>query len=142
MKKIAKILLGLIFLLQIAVAGTYTSIYDALPEAQNENKLIAFFILSSNCPHCIKFMQDVNNNKNLLNFLQNKYVVVYTDIARGGKVPVDLPFQGETPTFMIVTPSGRVVMQPIEGIIPSAMLYDFVKKVQLLKEKYDESSGL
>ncbi|AII15595.1 putative thioredoxin (plasmid) [Campylobacter iguaniorum] len=136
MKKIAKILLGVALLLQASYGQVFNSIYDAIPEAQKQGKLTIFFILSNTCPHCHELMADVNSNQKLASYLNENFIVTITDLAKGGKVPMDLPFNGTTPTTMILTPSGQVVGDPIEGKIPSDMLLEYLDKIETLKKSY------
>lgn len=136
MKAIVKVILGVALLLQVSSAQVFDSIYDAIPAAQQQGKLTVFFILSDTCPHCHELMADVNSNKELTNFLNENFVVAIADLAKGGKVPSDLPFTGTTPTTLILTPSGQVVGDPIEGKIPSNMLMDYLDKIERLKKSY------
>jgi len=126
MKTITKVILAVTLLLQVSSAKVFDSIYDAIPEAQKQGKLTIFFILSNTCPHCHEFMLDVNSNQKLASYLKENFIVTITDITKGGKVPVDLPFSGTTPTTMILTPTGQVVGNPIEGKIPSDMLLEYL----------------
>ena len=103
MKKVLVVLFFMVISFQYAYGEIFESIYKALPYAQKENKLIAFFIVSSRCPHCIKLLNDMKNNQNLIDLLNNNYVTVIADISSGAKVPIDLPFKGNTPTMMVVT---------------------------------------
>jgi len=136
MKRIVKAILGVALLFQISHAQTFDSIYDAIPEAQKQGKLTIFFILSNTCPHCHELMEDINSNQKLSSYLKENFIITITDLTKGGKVPADLPFSGTTPTTMILTPSGQVVGDPIEGKIPSDMLLDYLDKIETLKKSY------
>ena len=142
MKMINKIIIGVAMLLQLAHATTYDSIYKAIPAAQQQNKFVVFFILQTGCPHCSELMNDISNNQELTNLLENKYVVAITDLVRGGKVPADLPFNGQTPTIMVVTPNGKLIGNPIEGKVPSNMLLEYLTKLDKLKQSYEESGAM
>jgi len=136
MKAAIKAILGVALLFQVSSAQVFDSIYDAIPEAQKQGKLTIFFILSNTCPHCHELMSDINSNQKLASYLKENFIVTVTDLTKGGKVPADLPFSGTTPTTMILTPSGQVVGDPIEGKIPSDMLLEYLDKIETLKKSY------
>jgi|GEM_PF-2384465 len=142
MKRIVKAILGVALLFQISHAQTFESIYDAIPEAQKQGKLTIFFILSNTCPHCHELMEDVNSNQKLSSYLKENFIITITDLTKGGKVPVDLPFSGTTPTIMILTPSGQVVGDPIEGKIPSDMLLEYLDKIETLKKVIQQEANI
>lgn len=136
MKKIFKAILAVALLLQVSYAQVFSSIYDAIPVAQQQGKLTIFFIVSNTCPHCHELMSDINSNKKLTDFLNENFVIAIADLNKGGKVPSDLPFNGSTPTTLILTPSGQVVGNPIEGKIPSDILLEYLDKIETLKKNY------
>jgi len=84
----------------------------------------------------------MKNNQNLIDLLNNNYVTVIADISNGAKVPVDLPFRGNTPTMMVVTPNGNLIAKPIEGDVPSGLIYIYLKRINLLKNEYEKSKGM
>ena len=136
MRSILKVILGLSFLFQISSAQIFNNIYDAIPKAQQQGKLTIFFILSDTCSPCHELIKDINSNKELTNFLNENFIIAIADLAKGGKVPSDLPFTGTTPTILILTPSAQVVGNPIEGKIPSNILMNYLDKIEKLKKNY------
>lgn len=132
------LLVGAILMLQplFLKAEVYNSIYKAIPEAQSTGKLAIFFVIATSCPHCQELMADVGQNKALIKFMEENYIITVTDLEKGGKVPSDLPFSGDTPAIFILTPAGQVVGTPISGKIPSTTLLDYLERVDQLKKRY------
>lgn len=133
-----KIFLSMIICFQISLAQiqVFDSIYKAIPEAQKQEKLTIFFILSNTCPHCHKFMEEINLNNKVLKYLKENFIVAITDISKDGKVPADLPFSGATPTTMILTPNAQLIGEPIVGQIPSHLLLEYLEKIEALRKSY------
>ena len=108
-------------------AEFYDNIYDAQKEALKDAKLMVFFVLSDTCQYCHKLMNDIYSNKVLLEYLNENFVVAAANLNTGGLIPKDLIFKGATPTTYIITPTGVVVGQPIEGAIDSYSLLELLK---------------
>lgn len=132
------ILVGAALMLQPVCtnAEVFNSIYKAIPEAQSTGKLAVFFVIATSCPHCQELMSDVGQNKALMKFMEENYIITVTDLEKGGKVPSDLPFNGDTPTIFVLTPAGQVVGNPISGKIPSPTLLEYLEKIDQLKKRY------
>jgi len=136
MKTIIKVIFAIVLLIQMSLAQeVFDNIYDAILKAQQQNKLTLFFILSSTCSHCHKLITDINSNRNLMNLINRNFIVAITDIARGGKIPPGLPFDGFTPTILLLTPKGELVVNPIKGEVPSNALMNFLLKIEKLNDK-------
>lgn len=117
-------------------AKTYDNIYDAAIQAQSEAKLMIFFVLSDTCQFCHKLMNDVSSNQALLSYLDENFIVATTNLnAPDGVIPKDLIFNGVTPTTYILTPTGKVIGQPIEGAIDSNMLLGLIKGLEEYKKQ-------
>lgn len=115
-------------------AEFYDSIYDAQKEALQEAKLMVFFVLSDTCQFCHKLMNDVYGNKALLEYLDENFVVAAINLNAGGLIPKDLVFNGVTPTTYILTPTGIVIGQPIEGAVDSHTLLGLLKGLEQYKK--------
>ena len=126
-KLIAWLLAFMLIAPSLLKAEFYDSIYDAQKEALQEAKLMVFFVLSDTCQFCHKLMNDVYGNKALLEYLDENFVVAAVNLNAGGLIPKDLVFNGITPTTYVITPTGKVVGQPIEGAIDSYSLLELLK---------------
>lgn len=115
-------------------AEFYDSIYDAQKQALQEAKLMVFFVLSDTCQYCHKLMNDVYGNKALLEYLDENFVVATANLNAGGLIPSNLIFKGVTPTTYILTPTGMVIGQPIEGAIDSNTLLVLIKGLEQYKK--------
>ena len=72
-----------------------------------------FFAVSNTCPHCHKLMNDVLNNRDLMEYLNKNFIVAISDLNANGLIPKDLLLNGVTPTTYILTPTGKVIGTPI-----------------------------
>lgn len=134
-QKLIALICSFILILPNALqAKFYDDIYEAAIEAQREAKLMVFFVLSDTCGFCHKLMNDVVNNQVLMNYLDKNFVVTAINLNAGGIIPQDLIFNSVTPTIYILTPTGKVIGQPIEGAIESNMLYELIKGLEEFKK--------
>ena len=108
-------------------AEFYDSIYDAQREALRDAKLMLFFVVTDTCPYCHRLMNDVLSNRAFLQYLDENLVVAVANLNTNGIIPKDLVFRGVTPTIYLLTPTGNVIGQPIEGAIDSNSLFGIVK---------------
>lgn len=126
-----KLIAGLLALMLVVPsplkAEFYDSIYEAQKQALQEAKLMVFFVVSDTCPHCHKLMNDVYGNQTLLGYLDENFVVAVANLNAGGLIPKTLVFNQVTPTTYILTPTGTVIGQPIEGAIDSNYLFELLK---------------
>lgn len=78
-KKI-KILFLVIFLAFSSMA-LEAKIYDdvAQKQALKEAKLMIFFAVSNTCEYCHKLMNDVLNNRDLMEYLNKNFIVAISD---------------------------------------------------------------
>ncbi|NDJ27700.1 thioredoxin family protein [Campylobacter sp. MIT 12-8780] len=135
-KKILAIFISLVLGFLNLNAKTYNNIYDAAIQAQSEAKLMIFFVLSDTCQFCHKLMNDISSNQALLSYLDENFIVATTNLnADDGVIPRDLLFNGVTPTTYILTPTGKVIGQPIEGAIDSNMLLGLIKGLEEYKKQ-------
>lgn len=126
-KLIAGILALMLVVPSLLKAEFYDSIYEAQKQALQEAKLMVFFVVSDTCPHCHKLMNDVYGNQTLLGYLDENFVVAVANLNAGGLIPKNLVFNRVTPTTYILTPTGTVIGQPIEGAIDSNYLFELLK---------------
>ncbi|EKJ5775033.1 thioredoxin family protein [Campylobacter coli] len=129
LKKI-KILFLVIFLAfspMALEAKIYDNVYTAQKQALKEAKLMFFFILSSTCDYCHKLMNDVLNNRDLIEYLDENFIVAISDLNADELIPKDLLFNG-------VTPTGKVIGTPIEGAVDSNMLFGLLKGLEDYKK--------
>ncbi|QBL11257.1 thioredoxin family protein [Campylobacter helveticus] len=115
-------------------AKIYDDIYTAQKQALKEAKLMVFFVVSNQCQHCHKLLNDVMNNTALMKYLEDNFIVSIADLENGGVIPKDLIFKGVTPTTYILTPTGIVIGTPIEGAIESDMLFTLLKGLEEYKK--------
>lgn len=135
-KKISAIFITFMMAVSSLKAEFYDNIYDAAIQAQSEAKLMVFFVLSDTCQYCHKLMNDVLSNQVLLNYLDENFIVATTNLnADDGVIPRDLLFNGVTPTTYILTPTGKVIGQPIEGAIDSNILLGLIKGLEEYKKQ-------
>ena len=127
MKRLFVCLFALVLVASSLKAEFYDSIYEAQDEALQEAKLMLFFVVSDTCPYCHKLMNDVYANKALLNYLDENLVVAVANLNADGLIPKDLIFNGVTPTTYILTPTGKVIGQPIEGAVDSNTLFGLIR---------------
>lgn len=135
MKKFKKLCLALLLLFSPLVleAKIYEDIYVAQKQALKEAKLMVFFVVSNQCQHCHKLLNDVMNNESLMKYLDEHFIVSIADLENGGVIPKDLLFNGVTPTTYILTPTGNVIGTPIEGAVESNMLFTLLKGLEEYK---------
>lgn len=126
-KLIAGLLALMLVVPSLLKAEFYDSIYEAQKQALQEAKLMVFFVVSDTCPHCHKLMNDVYGNQTLLGYLDENFVVAVANLNAGGLIPKNLVFNRVTPTTYILTPTGTVIGQPIEGAIDSNYLFELLK---------------
>lgn len=126
-----KLIIGILALVLVVPsllkAEFYDSIYEAQKQALQEAKLMVFFVMSDTCPHCHKLMNDIYGNQTLLGYLDENFVVAVANLNAGGLIPKNLVFNRVTPTTYILTPTGTVIGQPIEGAIDSNSLFELLK---------------
>lgn len=126
-KLIAGLLALMLVVPSLLKAEFYDSIYEAQKQALQEAKLMVFFVVSDTCPHCHKLMNDIYGNQTLLGYLDENFVVAVANLNAGGLIPKNLVFNRVTPTTYILTPTGTVIGQPIEGAIDSNYLFELLK---------------
>lgn len=129
-KLIAGLLALMLVVPSLLKAEFYDSIYDAQKQALQEAKLMVFFVVSDTCPHCHKLMNDIYGNQTLLGYLDENFVVAVANLNAGGLIPKNLVFNRVTPTTYILTPTGTVIGQPIEGAIDSNYLFELLKDLR------------
>ncbi|EAJ0336120.1 thioredoxin family protein [Campylobacter lari] len=112
----------------------YNDIFTAQQQALKEAKIMVFFVVSNTCKYCHKLLNDVMNNTTLMSYFDEKFVVAISDLNNGGKIPRDLLFDGTTPTTYIITPTGKVIGEPIKGAIDSNMLLGLLKGLEDYKK--------
>lgn len=118
----------------IIKAKIYDNVYTAQKQALKEAKLMVFFVVSNTCDYCHKLMNDVLNNKELMDYLNRNFIVAISDLNGNGLIPKDLLFNGVTPTTYILTPTGKVIGTPIEGAIESNILFGLLKGLEDYKK--------
>ncbi|EAL4066173.1 thioredoxin family protein, partial [Campylobacter jejuni] len=79
-------------------AKIYDDVYVAQKQALKEAKLMIFFVVSNTCEYCHKLMNDVLNNRDLMEYLNKNFIVAISDLNANGLIPKDLLFNGVTPT--------------------------------------------
>ncbi len=126
-KLIAGLLALMLVVPSLLKAEFYDSIYEAQKQALQEAKLMVFFVVSDTCPHCHKLMNHIYGNQTLLRYLDENFVVAVANLNAGGLIPKNLVFNQVTPTTYILTPTGTVIGQPIEGAIDSNYLFELLK---------------
>lgn len=126
-KLIAGLLALMLVVPSLLKAEFYDSIYEVQKQALQEAKLMVFFVVSDTCPHCHKLMNDIYGNQTLLGYLDENFVVAVANLNAGGLIPKNLVFNQVTPTTYILTPTGTVIGQPIEGAIDSNYLFELLK---------------
>ncbi|WP_235684209.1 thioredoxin family protein [Campylobacter coli] len=115
-------------------AKIYDNVYIAQKQALKEAKLMVFFVLSNTCNYCHKLMSDALNNRDLMEYLDENFIVTISDLNADGLIPRDLLFNGVTPTTYILTPTGKVIGTPIEGAVDSNMLFGLLKGLEDYKK--------
>ncbi|HEH5121216.1 TPA: thioredoxin family protein [Campylobacter coli] len=115
-------------------AKIYDNVYTAQKQALKEVKLMVFFVLSSTCDYCHKLMNDVLNNRDLMEYLDENFIVAISDLNADGLIPKDLLFNGVTPTTYILTPTGKVIGTPIEGAVDSNILFGLLRGLEDYKK--------
>ncbi|WP_299548768.1 hypothetical protein [uncultured Helicobacter sp.] len=71
-----------------------------------------------------------------MQLLIEHYAVAVIDLDNpNSKIPSDLIFNGKTPTTYIITPTGNVIGQPLEGAISANHLYELLKNIQGVKKE-------
>lgn len=137
MKKILLVLMLVIVSLQLNASVVFhNNIYDAQKQALKEAKIIVFIIASSSCQFCHKLLNDISNHQSLMQLLVEHYAVAVIDLDNpNSKIPADLIFKGKTPTTYIITPTGNVIGQPLEGAISANHLYELLKNIQGVKKE-------
>ncbi len=136
LKKIKILFLAtfLAFIPMALEAKIYDNVYIAQKQALKEAKLMVFFVLSNTCDYCHKLMNDVLNNRDLMEYLDENFIVAISDLNADGLIPKDLLFNGVTPTTYILTPTGKVIGTPIEGAVDSNMLFGLLKGLEDYKK--------
>ena len=134
MKK--KIFLAFFMLLPlVANAKYYNDIYQAQKEALKEAKLMLFIIVSHRCKYCHKLLDDIANNPQLIQLLDEKFVVTITDLEEPtARIPSNVGFRGKTPSTIILTPTGKIIGKQIEGAISSHDLYVLLNSFEEYKQ--------
>lgn len=137
MKKILLVLMLVIVSLQLNASVVFhNNVYDAQKQALKEAKIIVFIIASSSCQFCHKLLNDISNHQSLMQLLVEHYAVAVIDLDNpNSKIPADLIFKGKTPTTYIITPTGNVIGQPLEGAISANHLYELLKNIQGVKKE-------
>ncbi|ABS43376.1 putative thioredoxin [Campylobacter jejuni subsp. doylei 269.97] len=115
-------------------AKIYDDVYVAQKQALKEAKLMIFFVVSNTCEYCHKLMNDVSNNKDLMEYLNKNFIVAISDLNANGLIPKDLLLNGVTPTTYILTPTGKVIGTPIEGAVDSDILFGLLKGLEDYKK--------
>ncbi|ECK8126713.1 thioredoxin family protein [Campylobacter coli] len=115
-------------------AKIYDDVYVAQKQALKEAKLMIFFVVSNTCEYCHKLMNDVLNNRDLMEYLNKNFIVAISDLNANGSIPKDLLFNGVTPTTYILTPTGKVIGTPIEGAVDSDILFGLLKGLEDYKK--------
>ncbi|WP_447291203.1 thioredoxin family protein [Campylobacter jejuni] len=108
-------------------AKIYDDVYVAQKQALKEAKLMIFFVVSNTCEYCHKLMNDVLNNRDLMEYLNKNFIVAISDLNANGLIPKDLLFNG-------VTPTGKVIGTPIEGAVDSDILFGLLKGLEDYKK--------
>ncbi|GAA7176917.1 hypothetical protein HpCK101_33080 [Helicobacter pylori] len=93
-----------------------------------------FFAVSNTCEYCHKLMNDVLNNRDLMEYLNKNFIVAISDLNANGLIPKDLLLNGVTPTTYILTPTGKVIGTPIEGAVDSDILFGLLKGLEDYKK--------
>ncbi len=132
--KILFLAIFLAFSLMTLEAKIYDNVYAAQKQALKEAKLMVFFVLSNTCNYCHKLMSDALNNRDLMEYLDENFIVAISDLNADGLIPRDLLFNGVTPTTYILTPTGKVIGTPIEGAVDSNMLFGLLKGLEDYKK--------
>ncbi|SUW99764.1 putative thioredoxin [Campylobacter jejuni subsp. doylei] len=79
-------------------------------------------------------MNDVLNNRDLMEYLNKNFIVAISDLNANGLIPKDLLLNGVTPTTYILTPTGKVIGTPIEGAVDSDILFGLLKGLEDYKK--------
>lgn len=138
MKKIlfSFLLFSLLLSMQLNANIIHNNVYNAQKQGLKEAKIIVFIIASSSCHFCHKLLNDISNHHALMQLLKEYYAVAVIDLDDpSAKIPSDLIFNGKTPTTYIITPTGNVIGQPLEGAVSANYLYELLKNIQDFKKE-------
>jgi thioredoxin-related protein len=106
--------------------------YDnALATAQKENKMVYLFIGADVCKHCDRFKQQTLSNKELIERMKKKYILLYMSRDQH-KIPDGFEKYG-VPFHYFLTPEGKIIAE-VQGSRELAGWYDVLDEIDLISE--------
>ncbi len=102
-----------IFLSFSASADDQFNIYKSYQKAHSANRPIYYVVANGGCSHCESYLKNtITPNFQEIN---RNFVFALSDLSKGDKVPSNIPFDGTTPTTYILSPNGKLMIDPIKG---------------------------
>ena len=108
------------------------SLESAVSKSIELQKPILYLIVSSKCPHCIKYINTVISPN--IKDIKKGFILAISIIDNGDSVPNDIQFSGTVPSTYIISSSGKVLIGAIEGEISAQLLFNILNNVRK-KEK-------
>jgi len=104
---------------------------SAFERSQISGKPVYLLVVSSRCKHCFHHLQ-ITIEPNFDAIIQD-FEFALVDIAKGDKLPANLPFDNTTPTTYVLSPNGRMLANEIKGDFSPDYLFKFIN---ILKKHY------
>ena len=107
--------------------NTTTDVYTAIDLAENQNRTLAIIFDQDSCMYCDMFKEDVLSNPEVQNVLNEKFIVLISDIHDNPDLAVEYGIYG-TPSVQFVDSTGREILK-IEGYCDSEEFLQAIKEI-------------
>ena len=104
---------------------------DALKTAKKEHKMVYLFIGADICKHCDRFKEQTLSNKELIEYMKEKYVLLYMSRDRHN-IPDGYEKYG-VPFHYFLTPTGKIIAE-VQGSRELEGWYDVLDEIDLISE--------
>jgi thioredoxin-related protein len=114
------------------------SYYTAKKKARNENKIVMVMMAVKGCPNCAYMKDIVFERENILNYLNENFVVVIYDVDRDKGIYPKRFSTTHGPTFFFIDPRDEKDLK--EKHVGGWRDFKFIEILKEVKAKYDKKS--
>lgn len=104
---------------------------NALATAKKEQKMVYLFIGADICKHCDRFKKNTLSNKELIEHMKKKYVLLYMSRDQH-EIPDGFEKYG-VPFHYFLTPTGKIIAE-VQGSRELEGWYDVLDEIDLISE--------